>query len=594
MVFYNQVLGVSAYLCGIVFLLASIVDAVTDPLVGSLSDNFRSRWGRRHPFMLAAILPLALGFYLLYAPPGGMSEPFYFWWFLGTMVLLRVGKTFFAVPHDALGAELTDDYHERTAILGLNSVVGMIAGVLLAVFVFIVLFPSTEGYENGLLNPNGYPAMAIIGAAFLCVALLACVAGTRDQIPRLHDVERQRIRLRDNLGDLAALLRTRSYVSIFMAWLVMLVSFGILGVVGTYTFIWGFDLSTEEMSIQRFMMIPGMFAALPLAAWLTRRLDKKRTVILSSLVGATLVGLPHALRMIDFFPANDSMWLLPGLFGSLFVGFLILPVSTIVFDSQLADVADEHEYRTGRRAEGMIFSVRTFAFKATGRARRPDRGLRARDHRLSRERDEGHAHPGDAERPVLHDRAAVLDHRRRRHGVHGHVQPGRETPRGDDGGTQGEARGRRRRALSGAQSGRPSTRFATMLSCTSFVPPADGQGLLPQPVAGRPDLVGRVAVPFPSHPLRAERGDQQLVGLLLVERPGELDGGRREPGRPRLEFLDRAALGEALRVDVLLVTDEPRPQRGGRRCGRPATARTASPVPAAGSPRTDRPGSRRC
>ena len=366
MVFYNQVLGVSAYLCGIVFLLASIVDAVTDPLVGSLSDNFRSRWGRRHPFMLAAILPLALGFYLLYAPPGGMSEPFYFWWLLGTMVLLRVGKTFFAVPHDALGAELTDDYHERTAILGLNAVVGMIAGVLLAVFVFIVLFPSTEGYENGLLNPNGYPALAIFGAAFLCVALLACVAGTRDQIPRLHDVERQRVRLRDNLGDLASLLRTRSYVSIFMAWLVMLVSFGILGVVGTYTFIWGFDLSTEEMSIQRFVMIPGMFAALPLAAWLTRRLDKKRTVILSSLVGATLVGLPHALRMIDFFPANDSMWLLPGLFGSLFVGFLILPVSTIVFDSQLADVADEHEYRTGRRAEGMIFSVRTFAFKATG------------------------------------------------------------------------------------------------------------------------------------------------------------------------------------------------------------------------------------
>ena len=117
MVFYNQVLGVSAYLCGIVFLVASVVDAVTDPLVGSLSDNFRSRWGRRHPFMVASLLPLGLGFYLLYAPPGGMSGTFYFWWFLGTMVLLRVGKTFFAVPHDALGAELTDDYHDRTSIL---------------------------------------------------------------------------------------------------------------------------------------------------------------------------------------------------------------------------------------------------------------------------------------------------------------------------------------------------------------------------------------------------------------------------------------------------------------------------------------------
>ena len=366
MIFYNQVLGVSAYLCGIVFLIASIVDAVTDPLVGSLSDNFRSRWGRRHPFMLASLLPLGLGFYLLYAPPGEMSDTFYFWWFLGTMVLLRVGKTFFAVPHDALGAELTDDYHDRTSILGLNTVVGMIGGMLLAVFVFVVLFPSTEGYESGLLNPDGYPAMALTGSAFICVMLLICVVGTRDQIPHLHDVKHQRVKLRDNLADLVSLLTTRSYICIFMAWLVMLVSFGILGVVGTYTFIYGFDLSTEEMSIQRFVMIPGMLVALPLAVWLTRKLDKKRTVIYSSVIGATLVGLPHALKMIGFFPENDSVWMLPGLFGSLFLGFLILPVSTIVFDSQLADVADEHEYRTGRRAEGMVFSIRTFGLKATG------------------------------------------------------------------------------------------------------------------------------------------------------------------------------------------------------------------------------------
>jgi GPH family glycoside/pentoside/hexuronide:cation symporter len=295
-----------------------------------------------------------------------MSETFYFWWFLATMALLRIGKTFYAVPHDALGAELTDDYHERTSILGLNSVVGMIAGVLLAVFVLLVLFPTTEGYDNGLLNPQGYPAMALWGSAFICVTLLICVGGTRDQIPHLHDVPHQRINLRENLDDFLSLLKNRSYIAICMAWLVMVVSFGILGVVGTYTFLYGFDLTTEEMSIQRFVMIPGMFVALPLAAWFTRKLDKTRTVIYTSIVGAALVGLPHMLKMIGLFPPNDSVWMLPALFGSLFIGFLILPVSTIVFDSQLADVADEHEYRTGRRAEGIIFSIRTFAMKATG------------------------------------------------------------------------------------------------------------------------------------------------------------------------------------------------------------------------------------
>ena len=365
MLFYNQVLGVSASLCGVVFLVASIVDAVSDPLIGSLSDNFRSRWGRRHPFMLAALLPLGLGFFLLYAPPAGMSELFYFWWFMGTMVLLRLGKTFYVVPHDALGAELTDDYHERTQIFGLNAVVGMFASAVLGALVLVVLFPSTEGYENGLLNPAGYPTMAFAGSAFICMTLLICVGGTRDQIPRLHNVERQRVRLLDNLGDLLALLRSRSYLSVCVAWLVMLVSGGILGVVSTYTFIFGFDLTTEELTIQRIVMVPGMLVALPLAAWFTRRFDKKRTVIYTCIVCGTLIGLPHTLKMIGLFPANESIWLLPSLFGCLLLGFLVLPVVPIVIDSQLADVADEHEYRTGRRAEGVVFSIRAFALKAT-------------------------------------------------------------------------------------------------------------------------------------------------------------------------------------------------------------------------------------
>ena len=72
-------LGVDPWLCGVVFFVASVVDAVSDPLVGSWSDNFRSRWGRRHPFMLLSVVPLALAFYLMYAPPADLSELQYFW-----------------------------------------------------------------------------------------------------------------------------------------------------------------------------------------------------------------------------------------------------------------------------------------------------------------------------------------------------------------------------------------------------------------------------------------------------------------------------------------------------------------------------------
>ena len=365
MVFYNQILGVDPWLCGMVFFVASVVDAVSDPLVGSLTDNFRSRWGRRHPFMLFATLPLAAAFYLMYAPPDGLSELQYFWWFLGTMVLLRLGKTFYTIPHDALGAELTDDYHERTSVFGYNTVVGMVGGVILGVSVLVLVFPSTDDYENGLLDPDRYIVLATLGASWIAVMLLICVAGTRKEIPNLHRIERTRIGVGAYLRDLVELFKSRSYISVCAAWLVMASSGGVLVVVSTYTYIYCYELATETLTLQRFVAIPGILVALPAANYLTRLLDKKMTVVYTCIVTATFVGLPHFLRMLGWFPDNDSAWLVPMLFGSLLIGLLMLPVVPIVIDSQLVDVADEFEYNTGRRAEGVVFSIRSFAIKAT-------------------------------------------------------------------------------------------------------------------------------------------------------------------------------------------------------------------------------------
>ena len=365
MIFYNQVLGVGAALCGTVFLVASVIDAISDPLIGAWSDNLRSRWGRRHPFMLASVAPLMVSFYLMYAPPQGLSEMQYFWWFLGTMALMRVGKTFYSIPHDALGAELTDDYHERTSIFGFNAVTGMLGGVALGVFVLIVIFPSTDDFENGLLNPARYPLLASAGAVWICLTLLICVIGTRDQIGNLHDTSRERLAPRAYLLDLWQLLKSRSYISVCAAWLVMATSGGILTIVSTYTYVFCYALSTEALSISRFAFLPGALIAIPLAKLLTAWLDKKMTVVYGSMFVATLVGLPHVLRMLDWFPANESAWLVPALFGPLAIALLVMPVVPIVIDSQLVDVADEHEYRTGRRAEGVVFSIRTFAIKAT-------------------------------------------------------------------------------------------------------------------------------------------------------------------------------------------------------------------------------------
>lgn len=365
LIFYNQVLGVSAALCGVAYLIASIVDAVSDPMVGAISDRFRSRWGRRHPLMLMSALPIAISFYFLYQPISGLSEGTLFAWQVCFLVLLRISTSFHNIPRDALGAELTDDYHERTSVFGWYNVFASGAAVGLSLLVLNVFFPTTPEFDPGMLDPSRYVILAGFGFVVVLAAVLGSTFGTADQIPHLHPTTRERFNIRGHYGELRQLLGNRSFVSVTVSWLTIAAAQGVLDMVSLYTYFWVYDLSTERLSALAFAKIPGILVALPLAKYMTRRFDKKPTVIFSSAVTAVLIALPHVMRLVGLFPGNDSALLLPLLFGPLFVGYALVGVMAIVVDSQLVDITDDHEYRTGNRAEGVIFSVREFAMKAT-------------------------------------------------------------------------------------------------------------------------------------------------------------------------------------------------------------------------------------
>lgn len=333
MLFYNQILGVSASLCGLAFLIASIVDAVTDPLVGAFTDNWHSRWGRRHPFMVMSAVPLAVCYYFLYQPPTSLAETGLFVWLTGTTVLLRLFKTFFVVPHNALGAELTDDYHERTSIFGYNLVAGMGGGLVLGVFVLMVIFPSTPEYQNGLLNPDGYRFLAIFGAIVIAAVILICCWGTRSQIPHLHLISegKEPMSLTGYFSELWSLLHNRSFLAVSVCWFILATTGGILGMVFTYIFVYAFEFSTD---------------------------------LATCYTSAFLVGLPLVLRLLGLFPENGSSWLVPCFFV-IWGANVFSPVTGIVVDSMMGDVADEHELKTGSRSEGMIFAIKAFGMKLT-------------------------------------------------------------------------------------------------------------------------------------------------------------------------------------------------------------------------------------
>ena len=185
--YFNQVLGLSGSLAGMASLLALIVDAITDPMVGQLSDRYKSRWGRRHPFMLFGALPFGFVFYVLFAPPVGLDEAGLFGWMLGFAITVRILLTFFFVPHLSLGAEMVRDYHERTSLISYRLFFQFAGGLFVSMVGFVIFFPPSEGFPNGMLNAASYPGFAIFAGTLATVAMLWSIFATRSTIPQLSN-----------------------------------------------------------------------------------------------------------------------------------------------------------------------------------------------------------------------------------------------------------------------------------------------------------------------------------------------------------------------------------------------------------------------
>ena len=151
--YYNSVLRLSGSLCGFAVGIALVFDGLSDPLMGSISDNHRSRWGRRHLFMVIAALPLALAFFGLFAPPAGLGSTGLFLWLTGFAVVTRLMMTVYHVPRIALAAELTANFAERTRVVATRQIFGYLAAFGMAAIAFGYFFADEQG---GRTNPEAY------------------------------------------------------------------------------------------------------------------------------------------------------------------------------------------------------------------------------------------------------------------------------------------------------------------------------------------------------------------------------------------------------------------------------------------------------
>ncbi|MEP1142106.1 MAG: MFS transporter [Henriciella sp.] len=362
--YYSQVLGVDFALVGATLMIAMIVDGITDPVVGYWSDNLKTRFGRRHPFMYLAAIPVGFMYVLAWNPPASLTGNELFPYLLFVTIGVRVAYTFYEVPSSALVAELTDDYDERTSFLSFRYVFGWLGGVSMAAYTLLILLVDTEAYGSGFLNVDGYKAYGNIAAVAIVASILVCAIGTHSHIPHLRQPPPARkITLGRVFGEIGEMLSSKSFQGLFIAALFGFMAAGVAASLNYYIngFYWEFTTT------QTFFLTISVFAsagiAFVLAPLVSKTVGKKRGAIIVGGIAFTVAPMPVLLRLLGLMPPNGTEVLFNTILIITILDVALIITYQILSSSMIADIVEENELKTGRRSEGIFFAGISFMRK---------------------------------------------------------------------------------------------------------------------------------------------------------------------------------------------------------------------------------------
>ena len=360
--YYKQVLGLSGTLTGLAIAISIIWDGISDPIIGAWSDRLRSALGRRHPLMVAAVIPLAAGFVMLYGPPENVlsDQGQLFAWLLISILLVRTALTFFMVPYLALGAEITSGYHERTQLAGMRTIMAWFIGTLASAIALIFLFNEENGLDGRFVIDN-YHFFGWINGFLVILFSLICIAGTWQYIPKLSSGAANTSG--NMLRDLFSTFRNKNF-----RYMVIL-DMGLGGIGGitatllmvTYTYFWQLDATQTSILFAGPIIVAILLVAV-FSGVLNRLFEKQQLLRLTcALTTINLLWLTP-LKLFDLLPDNSAV-----VFALIYANWAVHVTMTILrvitVQSLLADIVDEQELATGKRQEGVIFAAAFFSAK---------------------------------------------------------------------------------------------------------------------------------------------------------------------------------------------------------------------------------------
>ncbi len=312
--FFNVALNVAPSLLGIAVMLFRLWDAITDPIMGWISDRTRSRFGRRRPYIICGAIAGGLLFALMWWCPRGMSTTFYFSWYMMVSILFYTAFTVFGVPYVALGYELSPDYHERTRVMSFRTGFQSIAGFCIQWLFWLTQRDCFEDTVDG---------MRWVGIGFGALMIIMGVVPGLFLKERTLTLEEQSANTeKSRFKDVLSVFKTKPFLYVLAALVTAITGMFLVITFGFYInvyYIFGGDLKAAStvLGVSGTVYHASCIASVPLIAWTSTKLGKKSAL----LIFLVLAALGSSLKWWLFTPDNPWLQLItvvliaPGLSG---------------------------------------------------------------------------------------------------------------------------------------------------------------------------------------------------------------------------------------------------------------------------------------
>lgn len=349
MKFSTDVLLIAPAIMGLIFSISRIWDAISDPLVGYLSDRTSTGLGRRRTWILFSFVPIAIGFYAVFAPPQDLTGDELSWWMAAAIIGFYSAMTIFFVPHMALGAELSSDYHERSRLFGLRHAFYTFGSILsLATMYWLI----TEEFRDGGNVRAMAEEYAVYAVAVMSVLVIYAVVNLRER-PEFQ-------------GRLSS-SPTSAFRDVWQnphARLLIIVTFienvGSSAIAALTLYVTQYVVGAPQWAplIIFAYMLPST-ASVPMWIPLSRRFGKIRVWMFGMVLTGVSFGGMFFLPFLDTVEARLTLIIVMAAFAGLAAG-----CGGTIGPSIQGDVIDYDEHQTGERKEGSYFAVWNFTYKS--------------------------------------------------------------------------------------------------------------------------------------------------------------------------------------------------------------------------------------